>query len=269
MANELIVKRLSDGIETEISRDALTGGWDVHVDRPTEGDDAGSLIITLEPKDTPNKVQLSKVEEFRGEDNQFYFAGVAVNGEIVFPSEGYSNAGDRNSAAEALAEAFGVEVVDRATVKVDDSPNPDVTDEEIEANEFKRLEEEDKAAALEQFGGGIERRRRAGEALPEVASTSSPALAQEVIDTAEALAADAAAAQELRDEAEKIRAGEQLEGQVTVEEALTEESIAADEQALEDKTVEELHEIASVLEIEGRSGMNKAELIKAITKAEG
>jgi len=258
MANELIVKRVSDGIETEISRDALTGGWDVHVERPDNGD----LVITLEPKDTPNKLQLLRVEEFTGEDRQYYFAGVAVNGEIVYPSEGYANGRDRHAAAEALAEAFGVEVVDRAEVAVDSSPNPDVTDEEIEANEFKRLEEEDAAAQVEEFGGGIERRRRAGVALPEVASSSSPALAQEVIETAENLAADAAAAQELRDEAEKIRASDQVEGQVTVEEAL------AEEEALEDKTVEELRELASELEIEGRSGMNKAELVEAIAEAE-
>jgi uncharacterized protein YegP (UPF0339 family) len=260
MANELIVKRLSDGIETEISRDALTGGWDVHVERPTEGEDEGSLIITLEPKDTPNKIQLLRVEEFRGEDGDHYFAGVAVNGEIVFPSEGYSNASDRNTAAESLAEAFGVEVVDRAEPIVDSSPNPDVTQEEIEANELLKLEEEEAAAASEEFGGGIERRRRSGTALPEVASTSSPALAQEVIDTAEALAADAAAAQELRDEAEKVRAGEQLEGQVTVEEAV-------EFSVLEAKTVEELKELASELDIEGRSSMNKAELVAAIAAA--
>jgi uncharacterized protein YegP (UPF0339 family) len=256
MANELIVKRVSDGIETELSRDALTGGWDVHVDRPTEGDDEGNLVITLEPKNTPNKIQLLRVEEFRGEDDQFYFAGVAVNGEIVYPSEGYSNAGDRHSAAASLASAFGVDVVDRAEPVVDDSPNPDVTQEEIEANELKHLEEEEAAAASEEFGGGIERRRRSGTALPEVASTSSPALAQEVIDTAEALAADAAAAQELRDEAEKIRAGEQLEGQTEVEELI------------EEATLEELRARASELDIPGRSSMNKAELAEAIAAAE-
>lgn len=256
MANELIVKRLSDGIETEISRDALTGGWDVHVDRPTSGENAGSLIITLEPKDTPNKIQLLRVEEFKGSNDEFYFAGVAVNGEIVYPSEGYSNTRDRHSAAESLAEAFGVEVVDRAEVPVDSSPNPDVTEEEIEANELKHLEEEEQQAALEEFGGGIERRRRAGTALPEVASTSSPAAAQEVIDTAEALAADAAAAQELRDEAEKIRAGEQLEGQTEVEELI------------EEATLEQLRERASELDIPGRSSMNKAELAAAVASAE-
>jgi uncharacterized protein YegP (UPF0339 family) len=254
MANELIVKRVSDGIETEISRDALTGGWDVHVERPENGD----LVITLEPKDTPNKIQLLRVEEFKGDDEQFYFAGVAVNGEIVYPSEGYSDTRSRHSAAEALAEAFGVEVVDRAQPVVDSSPNPDVTEEEAEENELRTLEEEDAAAQAEQFGGGIERRRRAGEALPEVASSSSPALAQEVIDTASALAADAAAAQELRDEAEKIRAGEEveLEGQTTVEELI------------EESTLEELKERASELDIEGRSSMNKAELAEAITAAE-
>lgn len=255
MANELIVQRVADGITTEISRDALTGGWDVHVDRPTSGDNQGSLVITLEPKDTPNRIQLDRVEEFTGENGEFYFAGVGLNGEIVYPSEGYSNTRDRHVGAESLAEAFGVEVVDRAVPVVDSTPNPDVTEEEIEANEALRLEQEAEAAAVEEFGGGIERRRRAGTALPTVASTSSPAAAQEVIETAEALAADAAAAQELRDEAEKIRAGEQLEGQVEVQELIDE------------NTLEELREQAAELDIAGRSSMNKAELAAAINAA--
>lgn len=42
-----------------------------------------------------------------------------------------------------------------------------------------------------------------------------------------------------------------------------------DERALEDRSVVELKELASSLEIEGRSGMNKDELVAAIVAAQG
>ena len=54
----------------------------------------------------------------------------------------------------------------------------------------------------------------------------------------------------------------------TVEEEPASEEADTQEDALEDLTVEELRELAATHDIEGRSSMNKAELVKALTKAE-
>lgn len=243
MAKNLVLVKDVDGIETELLRDAITGGWDVTV---TDSEDV--LTIRLEPQDTPNRIQLDRVETFKGEDGQFYFAGVAVNNEVVFPSEGYKTKRDRDHAADSLADKFGVKLAEREVPVVDSSSNPDVSDEEIEANEKLKLEEELAAAAVAEASssGGIERIRRGlppeqtniSADLPLTASSVSPAAGKEVVATAEKLAADEAAAQVVRDAAGLVRAGKAE----TTEKALAGELIETPEEVEEQEEVEEAEE---------------------------
>jgi len=57
-------------------------------------------------------VELDRVERFRGEDGQWYFRGIARNGEIVYPSEGYEDKRGAGNAGRALARRFDVDLVD-------------------------------------------------------------------------------------------------------------------------------------------------------------
>lgn len=57
-------------------------------------------------------VELDRVERFRGKDEQWYFHGVATNGEIVYPSQGYADKRGAGRPARSLADRFGVDVVD-------------------------------------------------------------------------------------------------------------------------------------------------------------
>lgn len=58
------------------------------------------------------ELDLARVERFHGAGGLWYFRGVARNGEIVYPSEGYVRKADATRAARALATRFGVEVTD-------------------------------------------------------------------------------------------------------------------------------------------------------------
>lgn len=57
-------------------------------------------------------LELDRVERFPGADGQWYFHGVARNGEIVYPSEGYASKRNAGRPARSLADRFGVDVVD-------------------------------------------------------------------------------------------------------------------------------------------------------------
>lgn len=57
-------------------------------------------------------VELDRVERFPGADGRWYFHGVATNGEIVYPSQGYESKRNAGRPARTLADRFGVEVLD-------------------------------------------------------------------------------------------------------------------------------------------------------------
>lgn len=57
-------------------------------------------------------VELDRVERFPGKDGRWYFHGVARNGEIVYPSEGYASKRNAGRPARTLADRFGVDVAD-------------------------------------------------------------------------------------------------------------------------------------------------------------
>lgn len=58
------------------------------------------------------ELELDRVERFQGEDGQWYFRGVARNGEVVYPSEGYADKRGAGNAGRALAKRFEVSFVE-------------------------------------------------------------------------------------------------------------------------------------------------------------